>query len=232
MIQINLIPDIKREYLKAQQMKHTVVVAAILCSIVALVMASLLFGYVRLIQPQHRANLQQDIDEGVARQQQYPDGTHMVTVQGVLEQIGALQDKKLITSRLFTYIGAFTPRDVAYTSINFDATAGTLVLSGQATTFEKANELANNVKSARFTYRENDTEQSLTPFASTVFNSLSRGEQSESGKSVTFELAIQVDPKLFSQAIQDGALRVDASSDELLLPSKETLFSEVEASEE
>lgn len=232
MIQINLMPDVKREYIKAQQMKHTVLVLSILLSIAIVTVAGLLFGYVRLIQPQHRANLQTDIDTGLTRQRDYPDGVEMVTVQGVLEQIGPIQDKKLITSRLFNYVTDFTPRGVVYNSIAYDSAAGTLTLSGRTTTYEKANELANNVKSAEFSYEQSEQESTINPFSGLVFTSLAAGDEAEDGMRVSFGMTFQIDATLFNQAIRNGNLTVNASSRDLLTPSRDPLFTENEVDPE
>lgn len=226
MIQINLLPDVKRDYLKAQQTKHTVIVLASLLSIAALALVGLLFSYVRLVQPQHLSNLQNDIDDNVTRQREYPDGVEMVTVQGVLDQIGPIQDKKLITSRLFGYVINFTPKDVVYSSISYDSSTQTISLSGQTVNHEKANELANNIKSAKFTSGSDDQEEEIKPFSGLVFNSLASGEDADDGRNVSFSITFQIDTILFNQATKNGKLSVNASSRELLTPSRDKLFTE------
>jgi len=55
MIQVNLLPDVKQEYLKAQQTKHTVLVGAVLVSIVVSALTILFFAYVQVVQPQYRS---------------------------------------------------------------------------------------------------------------------------------------------------------------------------------
>lgn len=218
MIQVNLLPDVKQEYLRTQQVKHSVIVGSVLASVVSLVLVGLLFAYVELVQPQHRNNLQKDIDSSIAEIKSKPDASKIVTVQGALEQLPALQDKKTITSNLFNYLTAFTPRDVAYSEVKLDLSTGTLSLSGTAKDYEQANVLANNLKSATFTYKTDGSETSIKPFSSVVFQALSKTSQNSSGKSVGFQLTVAVDPTLFDQAITDGSLKVDASSEQLLLP--------------
>jgi hypothetical protein len=219
MIQVNLLPDVKREYLHAQQMKHTFTVLSILASMAALAVLGLLFAYVQIVQPRHRANLQKDIDASTNELKGKNDAVEIVTVQGVLEQIPALQDKKLITSNIFSYLSSFTPKDVAYGEIKLDFSANTAVFTGQTTTLERANVLANNLKSATFTYKDGDASQSLKPFSSIVFSSLGKTEQADNGKDVGFQITLQFDPVLFSQKIKDPKITVNASSEELALPT-------------
>jgi hypothetical protein len=217
MIQVNLLPNVKREYIQAQQMKHTFIVVSILAAVAAISLAVILFVYVQVVQPRHRANLQKDIDTALSEIKSRPDAVKIVTVQGALEQVPGLQDKKLITSNIFKYLGEFTPRDVSYGEVKLDLTTNTITLAGQTTTLERANVLANNLKSAQFSYKENDQNSTLKPFSGVVFGSLGKVEQATDNKGVSFQVTFQVDQKLFSQKISDTKITVNASSEDLLL---------------
>lgn len=219
MIQVNLLPDIKLEYLRAKQTKHMVVVGSVLSTLAALSVLVLLFSYVQIVQPRHRANLQKDIDSGIEEVKSKDNAVKITTVQGVLEQIPKLQDGKPATSSLFTYLTSFTPRDVSYSEVKLDIAAGTLTLSGQTTTLEQANVLANNLKSAKFTYSQNDSQQTIQPFKDVVFASLGKSDSSQGTKPVAFQLGLAFDPVLFSQGLKDPKISVNASSENLLLPS-------------
>ncbi|MFO0970947.1 MAG: hypothetical protein U0520_01200 [Candidatus Saccharimonadales bacterium] len=219
MIQINLLPDVKQEYLRAQQTKHLVVVASVLLSLISVVVLAILFLYVQVVQPRHRANLQRDIDSGLNELKGKQDAVKIVTVQGVLEQIPALQDKKLLTSRLFTYLTSVTPQSVNYGEVRLDLTANTVSLTGQANTFEQTSELTNNLKSAMFTYKQGDNESKVQPFSRIVFTSLGKSDQTDTTRSVAFQLTFSVDPALFNEGVSEGKLTVDAASEKLLLPS-------------
>lgn len=217
MIEINLLPSVKREYLKAQQMKHAVIVGAGLLSILSLVILAILWSYVNVVQPQHQKNLEKDINSGVAELKSKDNAVKIVTVQGALEQLPGLQDKKQLTSGLFTYLNDFTPKSVSYSNIKLDLSQNSLVLQGGATNFEQANVLANNLKGATFTYKQDDSVQTAKPFSGVVFDGLSKSEQSQDGRNVSFQLTLTFDPVIFSQAIKDGTVSVNASSEELLL---------------
>lgn len=225
MIQVNLLPDVKREYLRAQQVKHMFTVISILATLTTLSLLVLLFVYVQVVQPRHRANVQKDIDSSTAELKNKKDAVKIVTVQGVLEQIPGLEDKKLITSKLFGYLVEFTPREVSYSEVKLDLAANTLSLNGQTTTLERANVLANNLKSAEFAYKQDDASQKVKPFTNIVFNSLGKTDQAEDNKNVSFQITFQLDPVMFNQKTTGGKITVNASSEELLLPSSQP-FSE------
>ncbi|MCA9308860.1 hypothetical protein KC973_00630 [Candidatus Saccharibacteria bacterium] len=217
MIEINLLPQVKKDYLKAEQMKHTVIVASVLLSVVALVIVGLLFAYVSVVQPQHQKNVQGDIDSGLSDLKGKDNAVKIVTVQGALETLPGLEDKQLATSRLFVYVAGFTPRSVLFSNIKLDVTESTLTLQGTAATFEQANVLANNLKGAKFTYVQNESEESVQPFSNVVFDGLSRSEQAEDTKNVSFQITLTFDPIIFNQSVEAGKLQVNASSEDLLL---------------
>lgn len=219
MIEINLLPSVKLEYLKSQQTKHAVVIGSILISLVSVGLLTLLFIYVQVVQPKYQSNVQSKIDSALEDSKTKKDAVKVVTVQGALEQIPALQDKKLITSNMFIYLKEFTPRDVSYSNVKIDLTASSLVLQGSATNFEQANVLANNLKSAKFTYSKSDDKQNIAPFTDVVFDGLTKSVQSQDGKNVSFQITLKVDLTIFDQSIKDGKISVNSSSEELLLPS-------------
>jgi len=218
MIQVNLLPDVKQEYLKAQQTKHTVLVGAVLISIVVVSLTSLFFVYVQVIQPQYQKTVQKDIDSKLKEMQKVPNAQRIVTVQGVLEQIPGVKDKQLVSSRIFKYLTEFTPRTVVYSKVNVNLASNTMVLSGSTVSYESANVLANNLKSAKFEYSQGDSKQKIDPFTGVTFNSLGKSETSSDGRPVSFEITFQYDPVLFLQNVSKQAITVNASSEELLLP--------------
>lgn len=219
MIQINLLPDVKQEYLRTQQTKHAVIVAAALISAIVLGVTVLFFVYVQVVQPQYQKVVQNDIDKSIQELKAKPDAQRLVTVQGVLEQIPALKDQQQVISRTFDYVKGFTPRSVAYTRVGLALDTTTISLSGGTVSYEQAHVLANNLKSAKMIYRQNDAEQTINPYTNIVFNSLSKAENATDGRPVTFEITFQFNPILFDPKISDQKITVNASSEDLLLPS-------------
>lgn len=219
MVRVNLLPDVKRDYLHAQQTKHAVIIGSVLVSVGAIAIMVLLFVYVQLIQPQHRANIQEDIDSSISQIKEVPDAVKMVTVQGALEQLPALQDKKSITSRIFAYIKGFTPRSVAYSEVMLNLDTGMVTLRGSTDDLKQANVLANNLKSAELAYTQNDSKQKIKPFTKIVFNSLGRSDSSTGGRLVNFQIDFLFNPVMFNESISDINLSVDAASKELIIPS-------------
>ena len=219
MVQINLLPDVKQEYLKSQQSKHTFVVGAVLVSALTVAVLALVYAYVSIAQPRHLTNLQADIDQATKQSKEIPNAVEMVTVQGALDQLPGLQDKKQITSRLFGYIKSFTPKDVSYAEIKIDLSASIITLRGETTDYEQTNVLANNLKSAELNYTQNDSSSAVKPFSQVVFTNLGRAEQSGANNSVSFQIDMQFDSIMFSEGISKVDIKVKADSKELLIPT-------------
>lgn len=220
MIQINLLPDVKREFLKAQQMKRMFIVVSLIITVAAVAGLVILFVFVRFGQPRHVKNLQSDIDQSVSQLKQTKDAVKIVTVQGVLEQIPGLQDKEAATSRTFGYITSFTPQGVSYSEVKLDLSENIITLSGQSDSLEQANVLANNLKSAKFVYKKDSQKQTSIPFKSVVFSSLGKIDQAtDDGKNVTFELSFSFEPTLFDESVKEPAIAVNGASEPLLLPT-------------
>ena len=62
MIQFNLLPDIKLEYIKAKRMKRSVILISSVVGGSAFAIFILLFLVVNVAQKQHLSNLQADLD--------------------------------------------------------------------------------------------------------------------------------------------------------------------------
>ncbi len=225
MIQVNLLPDVKQEYLRTEQLKHAVLVGAVLTSVTVVALTILFFVYVQVVQPQYQRAVQSDIDTGLQEVKKKPNAKRIVTVQGVLEQIPAVKDKQLVTSRSFEYLKQFTPRSVKYSRVNLNHETSTMTLSGNTVSYESANVLANNLKSAQFTYKQQENEQTIKPFTGVVFTNLGKSEDSTNGSVVSFEITFQFDPLLFNPSVSKQSIKVNASSEQLLLP-EETPFDE------
>src|SRR5689334_20407685 len=101
MIQFNLLPDVKLEYLKAQRLKQAVVSIAAIVAGVVLAVLVILFLVVDVFQKQHLKAVNNDIKTYTAKLQSIPDLNKILTVQNQLNSLPALHAQKPVTSRLF-----------------------------------------------------------------------------------------------------------------------------------
>lgn len=108
MIEINLIPDVKRELLRAQRMRNTVISISIITSIAAGAVVVLLALYVFGVQAARGAVLDNQVKNKSTELSQVEDLSKILTIQNQLASINDLSQKKLVSSRLFDMISAVT----------------------------------------------------------------------------------------------------------------------------
>lgn len=208
MIQINLLPDVKREFLKSQQSKHIFIVGAVALSVVCIAITILLFAYVQIFQPQYRKSVQNDIDKGVTEIKNQENGSKIVTVQAALKSLPGLQDSKLVSSRALTYLSQLSPNGVRYDDVQIDFATNTISFRGTAPDNKTTNQLADNLKKAQLAFTQNTEKLTIAPFSAIVFSTIARSQQSTTGNLSSFEVTMTFDPIMFSQQITEQTLSV------------------------
>src|SRR5690554_4656394 len=98
MIQINLIPDVKQELIKAQKARATVVTMAILIGIAALAVVVILAVYVFVVQTARGAISDGEIDRLSSQLADVEDLGKTLTIQNQLALINDLNNDKHISS--------------------------------------------------------------------------------------------------------------------------------------
>ncbi len=190
MIQFNLLPEVKLEYIKARRMKRTVVGLALVASAVSLALFIGLFVIVNVVQRQHINNLTVDIETGVAELKQIPDIDKVLTVQNQLGSLTALHEDKPSTSRTLTYLAQLTPSNASIDTASVDFEAGTLTISGGADSLVTVNKFADTLKFT--TYTVGDGVDQKPAFSEVVLSSFGVSDDE-----ANYEIAFKFDPEIF-----------------------------------
>lgn len=193
MIQFNLLPDLKREYIKAKRQKHITIVVSMLTAATSLFIFTMLFLTVHVFQQTHIKNLDKDIAANKKTLESTPDLNKVLTIQNQLSSLPGLHDKKPVTSRLFTYISQITPANVSIGNISLDFDNETMSLSGGADTLSTINKFVDTIKFT--TYKVGGEDSSDKPFSKVVLSSFSRGE-----KDSTYNISLTFNPAIFESS--------------------------------
>ncbi len=200
MIQFNLLPDIKIQYLKANRQKHTVLlfsVIAIIASVsVMVVLGVIVFG----LQKKNIADLSSDIKTASSELQSTPDLTKILTVQNQLTSITKLHDDKPVASRLFGYISQSTPSSASISHINVDFAKHTLAITGSADSLNTVNRFTDTLKFT--TYHTAKVKDEVPAFSDVVLANFGRDS-----KNATYNITLTFDPLIFSE-LEDITLTV------------------------
>lgn len=234
MIQINLIPDVKREYLRARRMRDV----AISLSIVASIAGVGLVGVMLLLLSSQAAReyfADQAIKSEYESLSSVQDLSEMVTIQNQLTLISDQHENKSMDSRLFSVLQAVNPaapNNVQFTSVTLDPEQGTLKFEGLAEGGYTAVEaLTKTIQNTDISYTDGTegAEVSTEPFATEVIvGETSYGLTAENKRVLRFEMVVTYSPELFTNTIQDVKIsaptrKIDVTDSKLRVPS--SLFS-------
>ncbi len=192
MIQVNLVPDLKKEFLKAQRTKRLVITMSFLIAAGFVAVTVILFMYVSVAQKQHTDNLAEDVDKLVSEFQSKSDVDKIVTIQKQLSALPGLHQSKPLISRTPQIFGVITPDEVVKfqsLDINFDTT--TVSITAKADSVAEANRFVNSIKNARYTVGE-DKENEIKPFSNVILSNLGSNEEGTS-----FEVSFVFDSQIF-----------------------------------
>lgn len=198
MIQFNLLPDVKQEYMKAKRQKHSVIVISVLAAAVSLFIFIMLFLTVNVFQKKHLSDLSNDITDRTKSLKANTDLDKVLTVQNQLNSLPALHDAKPVTSRLFGYLTQITPAQVSIGNIALDYEAKTMALSGTADSISTINKFVDTLKFTTYTEAvgsEAAVAGTSKPFTSVVLSSFSKSE-----KEATYQISFVFEPTIFDSS--------------------------------
>ena len=201
MIQFNLLPDVKLEYIKARTMKRTFIAVSVLVAGIMFLAAALLFLGVNVAQKKHLNDLNKDIVSLTKEVQATPDLDRIITVQNQLNSLPGLYDKRPAAKRLFDYLGQVTPSNVTISSVSVDFASSTMTLNGASKNFLGINTFVDTLKFTKFSASGN-SDVASPAFSKVVLTSFGT---SDAGSS--YSISLSYDPALFD-GLQDVKLNV------------------------
>lgn len=192
MIQFNLLPDIKLEYIKAKRSKRTVVLISMAVASVSIGLFVLLFLTVNVFQKQHLNNLSTDITRYSGDLKSVEGLDRILTVQNQLNSLTGVHDQKAVLSRLKDYITQITPAQVSYASIDLDVELSTIKFAGSADSLKTINQFVDTLKFTK--YSTQASSEQLSAFSNVVLTGFDTDEE----KGFTYEIDLMYDPAIFS----------------------------------
>lgn len=146
MVQFNLLPDVKLDYVKTRRTKRMVMLASFTAIGLAIFVMVLMFLIVNVFQKQHISNLDQDIATKTKQLEGVPDLDKVLTIQNQLSSLTSLHEQKSSTSRLFGYLVQLTPQDAKISDVTMDMETGTMSIEGSAGRLETINRFVDTLK--------------------------------------------------------------------------------------
>lgn len=194
MIQFNLLPDVKQQYVKARQLKRLVVLVSFAVSGVSLFVLILLLLTVDVVQKKSLHDLNANIMSKSSQLQKVPDLDKILTVQNQLTTLTGLHDSKPVSSRLFGYMAQVTPNTVTISKLTIDYSANTLSISGEAPSLDLVNTYTDTLKNTTYT-TDAPGSQAVNAFSQVVLSTFGRDS-----KGATYNINLNFDPLIFNSA--------------------------------
>lgn len=156
MIQLNLLPDLKKEFLKAQKTKGFVIGISILITLGAAAVSALLFVYVTFVQQLQTNIVTGDIEKKAAELKAVPDVNKYLSIQNQLASLDALHSQKGQYSRLFSFMTSLNPgapNNISLSTLQLSTLDKAVVFNGSTASFESLNVFVDTLKNAQVKYK-------------------------------------------------------------------------------
>lgn len=227
MIQFNLLPDVKLDYMQARSRKRLIIGTSVIVSAVFFGLFLILFLFVKVNQTQYMNALTKDISTNVKKLQSKQDLDKVLTIQNQLASLPALHDQKVISSRLTDYLVQLLPSQSTISNITVDFANNTIQIQGDADNLTTVNKFVDTLK---FTdYKVNDSSNKTgKAFSNVVLQSFTveKAGQGKPGAQSSYSLNFSFDPIIF-QTIK-GDVAKDAQPVQLIVPNIISTRSETE----
>lgn len=191
MIQFNLLPSVKLEYIKAARTKRLVMTIAFASASVALLICILLLVNVNIIQKKHISNVTSDIRANVAKLEAVEDIDKVLTVQNQLRALPALHQQKPAADRALGFIKKLTPKAASLSKFSINFEENTVTIEGTANSLVTINKFVDTLKFTKYSSGNNSAQKNA--FSEVVLTSFSVDSEGAS-----FQINLKMDPEIFN----------------------------------
>lgn len=175
MIEVNLIPDVKQELLKAQKARRFVIAISIFVGVGMVAVVGILASYTFGVQSIQSANLDNNIEEQSKKIKEVEDLSKVLTIQNQLSKISDIHANKNINSRVFQMLYAINPTEnnaVKYTTVTYNTTDDNreMRIEGQTSNFPALEIFRKTVENANVRWIAEGEGEKYTPLVVTKVN--------------------------------------------------------------
>lgn len=203
MIEINLLPNVKRELLKTRAMRNRVISISFLvggASIAAVVVLALIFGSQIAAEAVQNGVIKDRNDKLMAVE----DLNKVVTIQHQLTKINEQHSGKKINSRIFdvvTAVNPVAPNNVSFSDIKVNPESKTITLEGSAVNGYSALEtLKKTILNTKVQTTDGDKSSEVSLTKEIKDGDTSFGENSEGKKVLQFSFSFEYAEELLAPA--------------------------------
>lgn len=197
MTQLNLLPDVKLDYLRTTRTKRLVIGISVLITVISIAVMLVLISIVFVFQKKNLSDLNKDITSYNNTLKSTPELDKVLTVQNQLNALTGLHDQKPVSSRLFDYLTQLTPATADISQVNADYDQNTVVITGKAASLDVANTFIDTLKFT--TYKMVGSSDTSTPKA---FSNVVLSQYSRNADGANYTISLSYDPAIFDSSNQ------------------------------
>lgn len=201
MIQFNLLPDVKMEFIKTRRRKRLVVLVSLCVAGASVGVLVMLVIVVMVWQKQSIKSLEKDITTNMSTLKSISEIDKVLTVQNQLNSLTSLHDDKPLASRMFAYISQITPASVSVQRVSLDFDTSTMSVTGRADALSTINIFVDTIK---FTEYSSSTQTEPTR----AFNDVVLANFSRDDKGASYEIRFLFDPAIYDATADNVSLVV------------------------
>lgn len=211
MIEVNLVPDVKLELLKARRQQKMVISVAVLVAIVSVGVVTLLASYAFGVQTLQESIADSSIEENSKELKDIKDLSKTLTIQNQLKMLSTVQQEKNVSSRLFDIAATTVPageNQIKISKLSLDDEEKRIDIEAQATNGYEAMEVfKKTLAQTKFQYNTDGEAQEPIPIATTIAEGdRNYGEDAEGRRVLRFNLSFVYPDELFDPASRDGRI--------------------------
>ena len=216
MIQLNLLPQVKVNFIKSQKLKRVALLVCIPLMTISILIVVFLAYVVYGSQKSKLSSLDSRAVASIDQLNGVKGLGKILTVKNQLNNLDSLHATKPVTSRIFNWLNQLTPNDVSISKLTIDYPTNTITIEGASTSTNLINQFADTLKFT--TYTDSKTDKTTPAAFSDVV--LSNFSFSNNGTLIVdYTLTAKFDPILFN---------VQTSNAKLIIPHQVTTRSQTE----
>jgi hypothetical protein len=217
MIQLNLLPDVKLEYIKAQRLRRLAFVLSAIITAVSVAILVISLG-IDLNQKRVLNNLNKSVASETTTLQKKPYINKILTVQNQLESLTSLHESKPAADDLFnSYLDKLTPVNIEISNLSVDFNIHTIIITGGANNLATVDQYVDTLKFT--TFKTADVTTKTNAFSGVVLSGFGINPNPlDANDAVSYTIDANFNPSIFN-ITQSATLNV---------PSQITTRSDIE----
>lgn len=207
MIELNLLPDVKQEFVHAQRLRRKIISAMILLIIISVGIVALIAFNLYVVQNVHERIVDGDISNHTKQLKQQSNLTRDLTVQNQLSALSDLHKNKEIYSRLFDYLKVLNPRapnNIKISQLKVDNETKTITIDGSAVDYKAVGVFKDTLENATL----NSSQGNSPVFTDVQLSGVGLGQDSAGVTVTTFKFTLTYSDEAFARDIQNPIITV------------------------